>query len=59
MNANVSPALPASAAAAAPERETRPLEHTQIVQVLAAIRADSQRDADRYLTDTVVPHGGE
>ena len=59
MNANVSPALPATAAAAVPERETRPLDHTQIVQTLAAIRADSQQGAERYLTDTVVPHGGE
>jgi len=59
MNANVSPALPVSAAATAPEREARPLDRTQIVKALAAIRADSQQGAERYLNDTVVPHGGE
>ena len=59
MNANVSPALPASARPVAPEPETRQLDHTQITKALAGIRTDSQRDAERYLNDTVVPHGGE
>jgi hypothetical protein len=56
MNANVSPALPASASA---EPAARPLDHVQIVKALAAIRTDSQREADEYLSDTLVPHGGE
>jgi hypothetical protein len=58
MNANVSPALPA-ARTVAPEPETRQLDHTQIAKVLAGIRTDSQQGAERYLNDTVVPHGGE
>jgi len=59
MNANVSPALPASAPSVASEPATRPLDRAQIVKALAAIRTDSQREADVYLNDTVVPHGGE
>ena len=58
MNANVSPALPATPAGAT-ESLTRPLDQTKIVKALAAIRSDSQREADDYLNDTLVPHGGE
>jgi hypothetical protein len=37
----------------------RPLEVPSLAQVLAEIRTDSQRQSEKYLTDTVVPHGGE
>ena len=36
-----------------------PLDRHAVAQALAAVRADSQRQPETYLRDTVVPHGGE
>jgi hypothetical protein len=51
--------LPATATTAAPEPVKSPLNPKAIATALAGIRSDSQREADTYLRDTVVPHGGE
>ena len=61
MNQN-SPASPAEHDAA-----NRPVEQPRrslldpraLSAALAGIRADSQRETETYLRDTVVPHGGE
>lgn len=37
----------------------RPLDVPALARTLAEIRDDSQRQPQNYLTDTVVPHGGE
>jgi hypothetical protein len=57
MNQNL-PATPAETAANI-ESPVRSLDVRALATALAGIRADSQRDADTYLRDTVVPHGGE
>lgn len=55
--------LPASsivqAEAPAPQPRELPLDPRLLTQVLTGIRADSQTEAETYLRDTVVPHGGE
>ncbi len=59
MNQNP-PAAPApSAAATVPLPVRRPLDPRTLTTALAGIRADSQRDPEKYLRDTVVPSGGE
>ena len=57
MNQNppVSPA--ASTTTDQPTREQ--IDPRALAVALAGIRADSERDAESYLHDTVVPHGGE
>jgi len=37
----------------------RLLDPRALAAALAGIRADSQRETETYLRDTVVPHGGE
>jgi hypothetical protein len=59
MNPQVPSTLPATATTTAPEPGKRPLNPASIATALAGIRSDSQREADTYLRDTVVPHGGE
>jgi hypothetical protein len=56
MNEN-SPALPTTATAAPSIRQ--PIDARALAAALAGIRADSQRESETYLRDTVVPHGGE
>lgn len=58
MNENLA-ASPPSPVALASEPAHVPLERDLVAAALAAIAADSERDADYYLRDTVVPHGGE
>jgi hypothetical protein len=56
---------PASAAPVAANEVTSPppagrvLDVPALATALAGIRADSQRDPETYLQDTVVPSGGE
>jgi hypothetical protein len=57
MNQNL-PTTPANTTATI-ETPARPLDVRALAAALAGIRTDSQRDADTYLRDTVVPHGGE
>lgn len=59
MNPHVPTTLPPAATTAAPEPTKTPLNPRAIATALAGIRSDSQREADTYLRDTVVPHGGE
>jgi hypothetical protein len=58
MNLNTSSTLPA-VTEAVPQPATQPLDREEIARALTAIRADSQRDPESYLRDTVVPNGGE
>jgi hypothetical protein len=59
MNQN-SPASPSPTAAVPLVQPIRqPLDPRALAAALAGIRADSQREPDTYLHDTVVPHGGE
>ena len=37
----------------------QPIDPRALSAALAGIRADSERESDTYLRDTVVPHGGE
>ena len=39
--------------------EPRPAEEPTVLRTLAEIAADSRREPENYLRDTVVPHGGE
>jgi hypothetical protein len=41
------------------EAARRGLDVTALAAALAGIRADSRRDPEIYLQDTVVPNGGE
>ena len=52
---------PASPASSTNTQETarQPLDVRALAAALAGIRADSQRETETYLCDTVVPHGGE
>lgn len=58
MNENlfVAPARPASPPL---EPARQPLDREALIAALAGIRADSQRDPETFLRDTVVPSGGE
>jgi hypothetical protein len=58
MNQNL-PATPADNAAPVASPAIRPLDVRALAAALAGIRADSQRESETYLRDTVVPHGGE
>jgi hypothetical protein len=58
MNQNP-PASPTSSADTAAQPVRHPLDPRALAAALAGIRADSQREAETYLRDTVVPHGGE
>jgi radical SAM superfamily enzyme YgiQ (UPF0313 family) len=58
MNQNP-PASPSSTTDTLSRPLRQPLDPKVLAAVLAGIRADSQREADSYLRDTVVPHGGE
>lgn len=61
MNQN-SPASPAehdAANAGSPVEQRRLLDARALAAALAGICADSQRETEAYLRDTVVPHGGE
>jgi hypothetical protein len=42
-----------------PEPATRPLDEPAVTRALADIAEDSQTQPEKYLRDTVVPHGGE
>jgi hypothetical protein len=53
------PASPTPATATIPQPVRQPLDPRALATALAGIRADSQRDPEIYLHDTVVPHGGE
>jgi hypothetical protein len=59
MNVNLPASASAPAEKTAPQPVRQPLDPKLVSAVLAGIRADSQREADTYLRDTVVPHGGE
>ena len=59
MNQN-SPALPTDTSTVTnPQPIGQPLDVKALAVALAGIRADSQRESETYLRDTVVPHGGE
>ncbi|HEY2416009.1 MAG TPA: hypothetical protein VGI40_27455 [Pirellulaceae bacterium] len=58
MNQNL-PATPAETAATIESPARRPVDVRALATALAGIRTDSQREAETYLRDTVVPHGGE
>jgi hypothetical protein len=58
MNQNP-PASPSTATATVPQPVRQPLDVRALAAALAGIRADSQRESETYLRDTVVPHGGE
>ncbi len=58
MNENPS-VSPTEQAPTAESPVRRPLDARALATALAGIRADSQRDSETYLRDTVVPHGGE
>jgi len=58
MNENTS-VSPADRAPTADSPVRTPLDPRALATALAGIRADSQRDTETYLRDTVVPHGGE
>jgi hypothetical protein len=47
------------AASTAPQPVSRPVDRQALTAALAGIRADSLRDPENYLLDTVVPNGGE
>lgn len=54
------PASPVSSATTAiPQPVRQPLDPRALATALAGIRADSERESDTYLRETVVPHGGE
>lgn len=59
MNAPLSDSLLAKAPTTAPEPLELPLDPKLLTRVLTGIRADSQSEAEIYLRDSVVPHGGE
>ena len=42
-----------------PQPTSQPRDARSLAVALAGIRADSQRSPEKYLRDTVVPHGGE
>jgi hypothetical protein len=56
---NQNPATTPVETAATIESPARPLDVRALATALAGIRTDSQKEADIYLRDTVVPHGGE
>ncbi len=56
-NSPDSPANSTSTTILAPVRQ--PLDPRALAAALAGIRADSERESETYLRDTVVPHGGE
>jgi hypothetical protein len=58
MNQNP-PASPSTSVDTIIEPVRQPLDPRALAAALAGIRADSQREPDTYLRDTVVPHGGE
>lgn len=58
MNQNY-PANDTEPTATAETPTRRPLDARALAVALAGIRADSQRESETYLRDTVVPHGGE
>jgi len=58
MNQNP-PATSVDNAATVESPVRRPLDVRALAAALAGIRTDSQREAEIYLRDTVVPHGGE
>ena len=53
-----SPAPPTPANHVAPPAR-RPLDPRAVRAALAAICTDSQREPEKFLQDTLVPHGGE
>jgi hypothetical protein len=59
MNQNPAPATSHGSATPASPPPARPLDPRALAQALAGIHADSQRQPETYLQDTVVPHGGE
>jgi hypothetical protein len=58
MNQNP-PASPSAGVKSSPQPVRQPLDPRTVAAALAGIRADSQRESEIYLRDTVVPHGGE
>ena len=59
MNQNSAASPSSTATATAPQPIRQPLDPRTVAAALAGIRADSQRETEKYLRDTVVPHGGE
>jgi len=59
MNQNHLPLSPEQQEKTAVGPRSGPIDVRALAAALAGIRADSQRDAEKYLRDTVVPHGGE
>jgi hypothetical protein len=59
MNQNTAASPSTTATATKPQPIRQPLDPRTVAAALAGIRADSQRESETYLRDTVVPHGGE
>jgi len=59
MNQNPPASSPTTAATSVSQPVRLPLDARALAVALAGIRADSQRESETYLRDTVVPHGGE
>jgi len=61
MNQHSSLTAPATArpGTVAPEPIRTPQDEPALAEALRAIQADSRRQPETYLRDTVVPHGGE
>jgi len=58
MNQNP-PASPSATSETTSQPTRQPLDREALAKALSAVRADSQREPETYLRDTVVPHGGE
>jgi hypothetical protein len=59
MNQNPPALTPAASSPTAQQTVRQPLDARALAVALAGIRADSERETETYLRDTVVPHGGE
>ena len=59
MNQNPHALTPATSSTTAPQPVRKPLDVKALAVALAGISADSERETETYLRDTVVPHGGE
>jgi hypothetical protein len=58
MNENL-PAFASAPATKTVEPLAKPAQRLPLALVIAEIRNDSRQEAETYLRDTVVPHGGE
>ena len=59
MNQNLPATSSQTTATTVPPPVRQPIDPRALAAALAGIRADSERDSDTYLRETVVPHGGE